>query len=207
MRIQHGGGNFRGRIYRGGISRSAFFAVGVAAGIFFINIQKSTLSSGGLLFHAESIKRIAWINAYGSALFAFVVRERMTQFLLLSVFATTYLGIVACDVAAGWYGFSCGVYLASAMLYFGAKGILFILAGIFPQYLLYVPTVWALFKWCDKTCGMIYGKTLVNSQNQKAPLLAERVLSLITLAIASLVGCFLESYVNPHFLNAFAKLL
>jgi len=189
------------------ITPGACFAIGVAVGIIFMNIQKSILLTGGDLLSAESLKRITGIGAGGSALFAYVLRKRGAQFLLLTVFATTYLGFAACAVTAGWYGFSCGVFLAAGVLRYGMKGVLLVLAGIFPQYLFYVPVLCALIKWCDRTCRMIYGRGSLPVQNKTAPVLMERVLSLFVLGILLLVGCFLESYVNPVFLKAFVKIL
>lgn len=196
----------RERIWERITTPGACFAIGIVIGIFFMNIQKSILLTGGDLLSVESLKRITEIGAGGSALFAYVLRKRGAQFLLLAVFATTYLGVAACAVAAGWYGFSCGVFLTAGVLRYGLKGVLLVLAGTFPQYFFYVPALCALFKWCDRTCRMIYGRGSFSAQNKTAPVM-ERVLSLAVLGILLLAGCFLESYVNPVFLKAFVKIL
>ena len=107
----------RERIWERITTPGACFAIGIVIGIFFMNIQKSILLTGGDLLSVESLKRITEIGAGGSALFAYVLRKRGAQFLLLAVFATTYLGVAACAVAAGWYGFSCGVFLTAGVLW------------------------------------------------------------------------------------------
>lgn len=177
-----------------------FFLTGLLAGLFIMNLGKSILLENTGLLDENTLRQLVSMNPDSSALFVFVLRRRGMEFLLLVILATTYLGTAACVFTTLWYGFSCGTFLAAGVLRYGVKGLFFVLAGLLPQYLLYGPMLYGLLLWCDKTCRMIYRK-------EKAPVLWERMLSLIILLAALIGGCLLESFVNPSILKGFAKLL
>lgn len=183
------------------------FLVGLVAGILTMNFGKSILLEETGLLDENTLRQLSTVNPGGSALFAFILRKRMLAFLLFVVASTTYLGMAACVIGAGWYGFSAGAFLAAGVLRYGMKGILFALAATLPQYLVYIPVIYGLLVWCEKTCRMIYGKNYYQDRDTKAPVFTGRVLSLLVLFIAMLAGCALESFVNPAILRGFLKFL
>lgn len=183
------------------------FLVGLVAGIITMNFGKSILLEDTGLLDENTLRQLSSVNPGGSALFAFVLRKRMIVFVMFVVAATTYLGMAACVIGAGWYGFSAGAFLAAGVLRYGMKGILLVLAATLPQYLVYIPAIYGLLLWCEKTCRMIYGKNYYQDRDAKAPVLTGRVLSLLVLIVMMLVGCALESFVNPPVLKGFLRLL
>lgn len=183
------------------------FLVGLVAGILTMNFGKSILLEDTGLLDENTLRQLSSVNLGGSALFAFVVRKRMLVFVMFAVAATTYLGVAVCFIGAGWYGFSAGVFLAAGVLRYGMKGLLLALAATLPQYLIYIPAIYGLLLWCEKTCRMIYGKNYYQDKDAKTPALTGRVLSLLVLAAVMLAGCALESFVNPPILRGFLKLL
>lgn len=182
------------------------FLVGFVAGILTMNFGKSILLENTGLLDENALRQLASMTLDSSALFAFVLRQRMVECIVLAIAATTYLGLAVCVAMTGWYGFSAGAFLAAGMLRFGFKGILLIFASTMPQYLLYVPAVYALLLWCEKTYRMIYRKGYYQSGDIKAPVLSGRVLLLLGILIVLALGCALESFVNPSILRSFLKM-
>lgn len=197
---------------RGRFPFGYIFLAGLLAGILMMNFGKSILLDSTGLLEEETLRQMSSAASDSSVLFAFVLRERMIEFVVLALAATTYLGVAACVAAAGWYGFSAGAFLAAGVLRYGLRGILLALAGTLPQYLLYGPALYGLLLWCEKTCNMIYGKGYYRKgyyqeSDAKIPTFSRRVLSLAILFAVMLAGCALESFVNPAILRGFLKTL
>lgn len=182
------------------------FLAGLAAGIVTMNFGKNILLDNTGLLDENTLRQVSAMTLDSSVLFVFVLRKRMTEFAVLALAATTYLGLAACVCAAGWYGFCAGAFLAAGILRYGVKGILLALAATLPQYLVYGPALYGLLLWCGRTCRMIYGRGAYQGDD-KIPALSGRVLSLLLLAAAAAIGCALESFVNPAIFKAFVKIL
>lgn len=197
---------------RGRFPFGYIFLVGLLAGILVMNFGKNILLDGTGLLEEETLRQMSSTVSDSSVLFVFVLRERMIEFAVLALAATTYLGLAACVGAAGWYGFSVGAFLAAGVLRYGLRGILLALAGTLPQYLLYGPALYGLLLWCEKTFRMIYGKGhygkgYYQESDSKIPAFSGRVLSLLILFALMLAGCALESFVNPAILRGFLRML
>ncbi len=186
------------------------FLAGLIAGILIMNFGKSILLENTGLLDEYTLYYMKYMTVDSGALFAYVLRKRMGNALLLVIMATTYLGLVFCAGAAFWYGLSAGAFLAAGVLRFGIKGILLALAGTMPQYLLYLPAFYALFLWCEELYRKIYRKKYYEpdyGKDKETPTLAGRVLKLLSIGIVLSVGCALESFANPSILLSFLKIL
>ena len=197
----------RERVFDRKSSLGMVFLLAFVAGILTMNFGKSILLENTGLLDENMLVQMQAAFPDSDALFAFVMRKRLTFVVIMAVLATTYLGIGACVAVTLWYGFSAGMFLTAALLRYGFKGILLVAAGVLPQYFLYVPAIYALLVWCDKTCRMIYCKSYYQREDTKTPILLGRVLPLIVTLIGMMAGCFLESFVNPGILQGFLKLL
>lgn len=196
----------------GGTMRSRFpfgyiFLMGLVAGIITMNFGKSIMLEDTGLLDENILRQLSAVNLGGSALFAFILRKRMIVFATLAVAATTYLGIVMAAIGAGWYGFSAGAFLAASVLRYGLKGVFLALAATLPQYLIYAPAIYGLLLWCEKTYRLIYGRNYYPEKERKTPVLTGQVFSLLVIFAMMLVGCALESFVNPTILKGFIMLL
>lgn len=190
--------------------RSSFgmiFMIAFVAGILTMNFGKSILVENTGLLDENMLRQMTSVFPDSNALFAFVLRKRLALMGILIVAATTYLGVAACAVVTGWFGFAAGAFLATALMRYGFKGLLLVAAGTMPQYLLYIPSLYALLLWCEKTCRMIYGRGHRGSLDTKTPILLGRVLPLLVIFVGLYAGCFLESFVNPTILRGFLKIL
>lgn len=196
----------RYQLREGKISFLTLFTAGVFAGMVFVNLRKSIwLDNTGLLdeYTLYHMKDMAVDN---SALFYYVLRQRVGQLLVLAVLSTTYLGLAACSAMALWYGVCAGAFLATAVLRYGMKGIFLVLTGIFPQYLLYIPAMIALLYWCRYVYRMIYLDRTYGGDVEKRFLLPKCLLQLLGILAVFVVGCVLESFLNPFLLKGFLKI-
>lgn len=192
---------------RNRVSFGMVFLIGLTAGILTMNFGKSILLENTGLLDENMLSQMSSAFPDSNALFAFVLRKRLVFMAVMVIVATTYLGMVACVAVDLWYGFSAGAFLAAAVIRYGFRGIFLVAAGVLPQYLLYGPVLYLLLKWCDKTCRMIYCKGYRYSEDAKTPVLLGRVLPLGFILAGLIMGCFLESYVNPGILNGFLKMI
>jgi len=183
------------------------FLLAFVAGILTMNFGKSILLENTGLLDENMLMQMKSAFPDSDALFVFVMRKRLTFVVIMAVLATTYLGVAACMAVTMWYGFSTGMFLTAAILRYGFKGILLVAAGVLPQYFLYIPAIYALLIWSDKTCRMIYCKSYYQREDTKTPILLGRVLSLVVILFGMVAGCFLESFVNPGILQGFLRML
>lgn len=192
------------RIPTGSRKQLAVFCLGILAGIFVINFGKSMMLERSGILDEDTLYRLKYMSVDGNALFCYVLRKRMTVFLLMAVLATTYLGYAVCIGAAAWCGMSAGAFLSVLFLRYGLKGLMLALVSIFPQFLFYVPAVIMMLGWSEDLYRAIYSRGRTADIWEKSFLLKKAGwLGAITLTI--LLGCLLEGYLNPGLLIGYLK--
>lgn len=182
------------------------FLVGLVLGIFAMNAGKGLLLENTGLLDEYTLYQMKYMTVDGNALFFYVLGERLKGVGLLVIMATTYLGLAVICGMALWYGMASGMFLSALIIRYGMKGILFALTGIFPQYLLYVPAVLFLFTWCEQICRSIYFTGTVTQKLTGRQNVLQKLLQLLILIGIVIVGCVLESYVNPYLVGKLLKI-
>lgn len=193
------------RLHRGKLPYGLIFPGGVLAGILLIFVQKGLLLDNTGMLDEYTLYHMKYMTIDSAALFGYVLRLRMKSVIALTILATTYLGLVVCAGTAFWYGMSAGVFLGTAVIRYGLKGILFVLAGVLPQYILYVPAIAALLVWCESLNRSIYFKSGIRVEEEKSRLWPKRIFQLAVILLMILLGCLLESFTNPGLLEKFLK--
>ena len=184
---------FAGREWK--IGRNAFmpvFCVGLLAGIIILNMGKGILLEGTGLFDEDTLYRMKYMTVDSNALFCYILRKRVVRLAVLVLLSTTYLGLAACLGVTFWYGMSAGAFLA--------------LAGIFPQYLIYIPAALFLLSWCETLFRGIYARGGGGISLEDRRLLIKKAGQLAGALLAVTVGCLLEGYVNPYLFLGFLKI-
>jgi stage II sporulation protein M len=181
------------------------FAGGLMAGILIVNTGKSILLTDTGLFDEDTLYRMKYMTVDSGALFCYLLRKRLSVFLVLAVAATTYLGLAVCAFAAFKLGLSAGAYVSALVYRYGAKGILLAAAGVFPQYLLYVPAFVLFWGWARELYRSIYFRSACYDAKEKGFALKKAGQLLLILGLAAL-GCLLEGYVNPALLLSYLKI-
>lgn len=175
------------------------FFIGLFLGIIGIHFGKDIFLENTGLLDEQTLYNMKYMNIDCRALLGYVLRERLGLALGLAILATTYLGLLICSVTALWYGISAGAFLAVAVLRYGLKGIIFVIVGAFPHYLVYAPALLSLLVWCEAMCrGIYFQKNLY--QGKKS------IGRLIIILMMMTVGCVLESFANPQILLGFLKI-
>ena len=169
-----------------------------------MNIGKSILLENTGLLDEYALYHMKYMTVNSNALFYYVLKQRLGTMLLLAVFATTYLGLAVCLGAVAWYGMAAGAFLSALVIRYGLKGIFFAVVGVFPQYLLYVPAMLAMLFWCEKMCRNIYFQNGIYQEGSVS--LLKRLLNLVVIFCVVILGCFLESYINPHLMSGLLKI-
>lgn len=173
------------------------FVAGLFVGMFFVNFGESILLENTGLLDEYTLYEMKYSDVDSSALFYYVLRLRIGRILLLALLATTYFGIVVCGGTALWYGICSGIFLATAVIRYGIRGILLVIVGIFPHYIVYVPVMIAMFLWCQSTYRMIYLDRSIGWNKADRLVLSKKILQLAGIIAIFVVGCVLESFVNP----------
>ena len=187
------------------------FLFGFFIGVFLMNFWKSTLFTDAGFLDEEMLYQMKYTQIDKGLFFFYVLKKRLTSFFLLTVMATTFLGVAVTYGAFIWYGFAGGAFMAAVCIRYGLKGILLLGATFLPQYLLYVPAFCLLLNWCYQICctlyfpAKVYGGWEDTYRSRKAFLAAKGVQFLVLLAVV-ITGIILESYVNPIILTNLLKI-
>lgn len=166
------------------------FAAGVFLGIACMICFQHRFLTGTGFFDADTLYNMKSRVIDSQALFWTLCEKRVLLVAGLFLLSATYLGPIAVTVISLWYGFSLGILTSASVLRYSLRGLLLILAGIFPQYLLYVPAICLTLYLCRKR--RLPGTRLV--------------LQCFLLSIVVVIGCFLESYVNPYIVSKMLKI-
>lgn len=183
-----------------------FFCGGLLAGILIMNIGKSILLEGTGLLDEGTLYRMKYMTVDSNALFCFILRNRIGRLAVLAVLSTTYLGLAAYYGLSFWYGMSAGAFLAALTLRYGLKGILLAFVSMFPQYLIYIPSVLMLFSWCESLYRGIYVRGGGQQDPKDRVFWMKKAGQLAAILSAVAVGCLLEGYINPWLLLGFLKI-
>ncbi len=189
---------------RGRIPLMYLFIAGIFLGIILINLGKKALLENTGLLNEEALYYMKYMTVDGNALFWYVLGIRLKPLMILAVLSTTYLGLVAVCATVVGYGAAAGMFLAAAMIQYGAKGILLVITAIFPQYLIYGPAFFFLMVWCEQICRFIYFEKGAGLGSRQLVLV--KLLQLFGTIAVVITGCVLESYVNPLVLKNLLKI-
>lgn len=194
------------RVRTGKLPYIPIFLAGLLFGTIMMNYGKKMLLENTGLLDEYSLYHMKYMTVDNNAFFLYVLRERLTDVIVLAVMATTYLGVAMVAFKILWYGIAAGMFLSAAVIRYGMKGILLVLTGVFPQYILYVPAIAMLMIWCERTCRTIYFKEGGNRQDGIKGIITGKIIQVLVVIGITLVGCFLESFVNPIIFSNLLKI-
>ena len=165
------------------------------------------ISENGIVSQA-SVSRLRYIEIDSGRFFRYVLKHRMGEGALLLLLSTTGLGIISVYVCIIWQGVLAGMTITTAIIRYGIRGMLLILGGMFPHQLLFVPAEIMLLGWCYENCsrGHFSGKyDLPYYQNRKQQYIRQAI-GLLWIIAVIIIGCILESYVNPILISDLVKI-
>ncbi|HKM33193.1 MAG TPA: stage II sporulation protein M [Lachnospiraceae bacterium] len=186
---------------------------GFLLGLFLMNIGKKALLENTDLLSEYTLYEMKYAVIDGNAFFWYVLQKRVGMVLILALLSTTWLGMAATWAYAAWLGVCGGMLVMAALIRYGLKGIFLILVGLFPQGIIYFPVVILLLHWSYEFCMTLYfpyrlstNSISIGEDSTKGVLIRKKVLQLLILLGVVIIGCFLESYVNPKLVLSLLKI-
>lgn len=183
------------------------FAGSFIAGILIMNLAKMYFLTDAGVLNAGILSRIRYLNIDGTMLLRHTIFERGKIGFVLVIFATTFIGIAVSYIFVIWQGMLMGMLITASVIRYGLKGVLLVMAGVFPQQLLLIPAWVMLLNWCCQLCCKFYfpHKDCEPALSQKHYLIRKGVVLLWIIGVI-IIGCILESYVNPIILTELLKI-
>ena len=136
-------------------------------------------------------------------LFWYCLRTRALPICYIWIFGLTMFGRLTGHLYVTWFGFSTGALLSIATMRFGAKGILLCIAGVLPQYLIYIPAMLVLLLLSANMSIRLYGlkgaRQTVYGGRKK--LIGIYFVLFLLILMVCIIGAISESYVNPFILK------
>ncbi|MCI8896953.1 MAG: hypothetical protein HFI58_01215 [Lachnospiraceae bacterium] len=184
------------------------FTIGLFLGILIVNLGYDTWIGEGSLLGTDMILRLKNSIPDGNGLFGYVLKHRMFTVCLLGLLATTMIGLPAVCGYVCYMGLSAGCLLSVAVIRYGIRGLFLMAAGIFPQGILLIPGYAALFLWAVGVNRMLYahgmGREYYGGYGRQSYL--KKGMQMAGIIAVIIVGCILESYVNPKMLQFVLKI-
>ena len=184
------------------------FTIGLFLGILIVNLGYDTWIGEGSLLGTDMIVRLKNSIPDGNGLFGYVLKHRMFTVCLLGLLATTMIGMPIVCAYVCYMGLSAGCLLSVAVIRYGIRGLFLMVAGIFPQGIILIPGYVALFLWAVGVNRMLYahgmGREYYGGYGQQSYL--KKGIQIAGIIAVVLLGCVLESYVNPKILQYVLKI-
>ncbi len=166
----------------------AFFLTGFVLGVIYIAALRN-IENSNMLMNSYFFSKYQYMEYDARDLFKYIFKNRFGVVLLLWLTGMTVLGNPAVFLFGFWFGFSMGLIWTMAVLKLGMAGILLCVISMFPHYLLYVP-------------AFSFGLLRIYEMKSFRKPAKESVVAFLIMALLVLVGCLLESYINPVILKA-----
>ena len=172
-----------------------------------MNVAKNYILVDDGILNISTLSRIRYLNVNGTMLLRYTLFERFKSAFILIILSTTFLGISALYFFVMMQGVLSGMFLTAAVIRYGFRGILLLLAGIFPQQLLLIPAWIMLLNWCYHLCCKFYfPERDVGLNSNQSHFLLRKCIFLLWIMAVVIIGSILESYVNPIILSEVLKL-
>ncbi len=194
------------RVKTGKLPYLSLFVIGLILGTIIMNYGKKVLLENTGLLDEYTLYHMKYMTVDNSAFFYYLLRQRIMDVLLMVIIATTYLGVLFVAAKTLWYGAAIGMFLSAAVIRYGMKGIILVITGVFPQYIVYIPAYIILLNLCEKICRSIYFKKSSTEEISAINLIRSKIIQLLIIIGAVIIGCVLESFLNPIIFMNFLKI-
>lgn len=184
------------------------FIAGIFFGTFMMNLGSNMFLGDEGIFNIASLNRMKYLEVDSKNFFPYVLKQRIKPILFLGLISTTSLGVAAAYFCIAWQGILTGMLVTAAVIRYGIKGMLLILAGLFPQQLLLIPAGIMMLCWCYENCCFRYypSRCMWLAYGNKSRQYLHQGMLLIWIICVVVIGCILECYVNPILMTDIVKI-
>lgn len=179
------------------------FMLGLFLGIVFVNIKHDVWIKDDGLLSGAMMKQLQSSEPDGSYLLGYIVKHRVSVILIVSLLASTIIGLPIVCAYVCYLGVSAGCMLSVAVIRYGVRGLFFMAAAIFPQGFLLVPAYFLLFIWSLDCNRSLYGRIdgLEGRHFVGKQFILSRGIRLLGIILLVIMGCVVESYVNNQIVH------
>lgn len=184
------------------------FMLGLFLGIVFVNIKHDVWINDDGLLNVSMMKQLQSSELDGNYLFGYIVKHRISVILIVSMLASTVIGLPIVCAYVCYLGASAGCMLSVAVIRYGIRGLLFMAASIFPHGIVLIPAYLLLFMWsldCNRSLygrmDKIEGRYFLGKQ-----FILRKGIRLLGILVLVVAGCLMESYVNSKIVHFVLKL-
>ena len=184
------------------------FMIGLFIGILVVNAGHDSWIADSDLLGMEMITRLKNSIPAGEGLFGYVLKHRLFTLCMLALLSTTMVGLPVVCVYICYIGLSAGCLLSVAVIRYGIRGLLFVAAGLLPQAFCLVPAYIGLFIWAVSLNRTLYAPKsyLDGYERYSKQFYLKKGSQIIIVTAVVIMGCLLESYVNPKVLHFILKI-
>lgn len=173
---------------------------GMFLGVLCANIFKDSYVGQIRDYEANLFSKITTSNIDYTGLFRYVLGKNFNSFLIFWLLSITILGIPYMALKVTSFGFFTGFFISAVTMQYGIKGIILVLAYVFPHGLLYLPiALISLYKGFE-LCRTIYHENRTNVGGI-ARLVKSYFMIILLLAVALLIASFLEAFPGAYLLK------
>lgn len=166
------------------------YFIGFAAGILYANfIARNYVTMTGI-FHEYFLNQYTQVTIVKEDYLWYLLRWRAMPLALMICMANLGFRKITAAGILLWTGFAAGILSVAAVLRMGIGGMLLCIAGIFPQYIFYVPAYLLLIRYYYR-----YPQSEWNGTKSGF------------VAIMMVAGILSEVYFNPVIVRWFVKIL
>lgn len=190
------------QLHRLSVVQIAIFLLilGLFFGVLFANVFQKSYDTQMLDYQSNVFTKITTNDINYSGLFRYILVKNLNDFLIFWLLSITILGIPYMGYKVISFGFFIGFFISAVTMQYGLKGMLLVLVYAFPHGLLYLPIILiSLYKGFG-LCSSIYH----DSRNHMSGLLKRiqpNLIIILLLAVALIIGSFLEAYVGAFLLK------
>lgn len=191
-----------------GYHMAYLFLIGFFIGILIVNLGHEAWIENGSLLGTEMMSRLQSSRPQGAGMVTYILRHRLSVVCMLSLISTTMIGLPILCAYICYTGLAAGSLLSVAVIRYGIRGLLFMAAALFPQAFLLIPAYAGLFLWTVSLNRTLYASrtNLSGYERFSSRFYLEKCAQIVGIVLVVIMGCLLESYVNPNILHFVLKI-
>lgn len=194
--------------FRNGYHMTYLFMIGFFMGILIVNLGHGTWISNGGLLGTEMMSRLKNSRPAGESLVGYILKHRLAAVCALGLVSTTIVGMPVLCAYICYTGLAAGCLLSVAVVRYGIRGLLFMAGVLFPQAVFLIPAYICLFLWAADVNQTLYAPRtqLEGYERFSHHFYLKKGTQMVGIAAVVIIGCLLESYVNPGVLHFVLKI-
>ena len=115
------------------------FMPGFLAGVLCVNLLTKRYTAEPGIFSEYFLDQFQTVKIVAKEYLWYLLRLRLLPFLAVLALSMTKMRRAAAALFLIWTGISAGILISTAVLSMGIRGSFLCLAGMFPQFILYIP--------------------------------------------------------------------